>query len=110
MPRAPWIGMDKRPDEDHVDYARRCVAAGESEQRVSFEMNLSAGVVVALAEALPEGMSIQDLLRASVASMIASCQTRSIVIADDEEDLSEALEQLTDSVHELAESIHVVEK
>jgi len=39
--------MDKRPGEDHISFARRCVEAGRADATVTWQMSLPAGAIVA---------------------------------------------------------------
>jgi hypothetical protein len=56
----------KEDDESPIEYARRLCRAGHADASVRFSLTLPAGMVAAMADALPAGLTVQDLTKTVV--------------------------------------------
>jgi precorrin-4 methylase len=79
----------KQDDESPIEYARRLSRAGHADASVRFSLTLPAGMVAAMADHLPAGLTVQDL-------------TKTVVIAG--LDHQDALREL-EAIRELAAGI-----
>jgi hypothetical protein len=95
--------VEKRDGEDQIEFARRLVAEDNEGERVRFQMSLSAGTIVEMADRAPAGTPLQTLVRLHLGQALLSRGSREelAALAEDVADATETLQAIHDSVDEI---------